>query len=145
MSTYGKIEILERCHTVDKHRIRPFSHAAHIHCRDYSHAIQRRIVDFGADGSFEAAANKMQEHYGITVPESSVRAITLKHASCMQNDAISALQNRQDCLGEATQFIGEIDGSMIPVVLFDEDAEGDKRKTHRAECRGNALFKNIAF
>ncbi len=52
----------------------------------------------------------------------------------MQNDSISASQNRQDCLGEAAQFIGEMDGSMIPVVLFDEEAEGDKRKARKTRC-----------
>jgi hypothetical protein len=75
----------------------------------------------------------MQEHYGITVPESSIRAITLEHASCMKNQSASALQNRQDCLGEARQFVGEMDGSMIPIVLFDEEAEGDKRKTRKTD------------
>lgn len=75
----------------------------------------------------------MQEHYGITVPESSIRAITLEHARCMQKDSTNALQNRQDCLGEAHQFVGEMDGSMIPIVRFDEEAEGDKRKTRKTD------------
>ena len=83
--------------------------------------------------SFRAAAKKMQEHYGIDVPESSIRAITLGHASCMQEESINSLENCLGSTGEAARFVGEMDGSMIPVVLIDEDAEGDKRKTRKTE------------
>ena len=75
----------------------------------------------------------MQEHYGIDVPESSIRAITLGHASCMQEESITSLETCQGSTGEAVRFVGEMDGSMIPVVLIDENAEGDKRKTRKIE------------
>lgn len=75
----------------------------------------------------------MQEHYGIDVPESSIRAITLGHAGCMQKESVTSLETCQVSTGQANQFVGEMDGSMIPVVLIDEDAKGDKRKTRKTE------------
>ena len=36
-----------------------------------------------SDSSFETASQKMEEHYGFTVPVSSVQAITLSHARRM--------------------------------------------------------------
>ena len=133
MTTYGKVSLCERCLTVAGHRVRPFSENAHIHCRDYSQPLQRRLVDFASDCSFETASQKMEEHYGVVVPESSVRAITLGHARCMSEQSKASLQNRQECVGDGKQLIGEMDGSMIPVVLFDEEAEGDKRKTRKVD------------
>ena len=73
----------------------------------------------------------MQEHYGIDVPESSIRAITLGHASCMQEESITSLETCRGSTGGAVRLVGEMDGSMIPVVLIDENAEGDKRKTRK--------------
>ena len=81
-----KVCLSERCLTVAGHRVRPFSENAHIHCRDYSQPLQRRLVDFASDSSFETASQKMKEHYGF-----------------------------------------------IPVVLFDEETEGDKRKTRKVD------------
>ena len=133
MTTYGKVNLCERCLTVAGHRVRPFSENAHIHCRDYSQPLQRCLVDFASDSSFETASQKMEEHYGVAVPESSVRGIILGHARCMSEQSKVSLQNRQECVGEGKQLIGEMDGSMIPVVLFDEKAEGDKRKTRKVD------------
>ena len=133
MTTYGKVSFCERCLTVAGHRVRPFSENAHVHCRDYSQPLQRRLVDFASDSSFETASQKMAEHYGVAVPESSVRAITLGHARCMSEQSRASLQNRQECVGEGKQLIGEMDGSMIPVVRFDEEADGDKRKTRKVD------------
>ena len=133
MTTYGKVNVCERCLTVAGHRVRPFSENANIHCRDYSKPLQRRLVDFASDSSFETAARKMEEHYGITVPESSIRAITLSHAHCIRAQSQASVQNRQECVGEGKQLIGEMDGSMIPIVVVDEKTEGDKRKTRKIE------------
>ncbi len=75
----------------------------------------------------------MKEHYHVDIPESSKRAVTLGHAHCMKEQGIESLQNRQECIGEGEQLVGEMDGSMIPIVLVDENAEGDKRKTRKLE------------
>lgn len=63
----------------------------------------------------------------------------------MKNESISALQNRQNCLGDAAQFVGEMDGNTIPVVLFDEEAEGDKRKTRKTEWQEAKVMERPGF
>lgn len=78
----GTIQVIEQIFICVKNGkvIRPFSSSAQIHCRGYSLPLQRAITDFGADVSFGRIPEKLQEHYGITIPISSVQAIT--HASC---------------------------------------------------------------
>ncbi|MBO1347833.1 MAG: hypothetical protein EBE86_010750 [Hormoscilla sp. GUM202] len=63
---------------------RPFSSSAQIHCRGYSLPLQRAITDFGADVPFGKIPEKLQEHYGITVPISSAQTITQKHAHAVK-------------------------------------------------------------
>jgi len=41
------------------------------------------MTDFGADESFEKAVGKLKEHYGVDVPVSAVREVTLQHAAQM--------------------------------------------------------------
>ena len=48
---------------VANERLRPFSASAQIKCRSYSYYLQRAIVDFGADVSFQEAQKKLLEHY----------------------------------------------------------------------------------
>lgn len=113
---------------------RPFSLAAGVKTRGYSTPLQRCLTDFGADESFEVAAAKVQEHYGITVPKGAVQRITEEHADRMR---------RQECLlnefpdgpGAAT-IIVEADGSMIPLVDIveatdDQPADGRRRRQLR--------------
>lgn len=91
--------------------------------RSYSQPLQRALTDFGADVSFEQAAEKMKEHYGIEVPVSSIRKITEKHAS-----QIAQLKPKKS-VENAQNLISEMDGGMIPIV---ETGEGkDLRKTRK--------------
>lgn len=46
--------------------------------RGYSGPLQRAMTDFGADESFEKAVGKLKEHYGVDVPVSAVREVTLQ-------------------------------------------------------------------
>jgi hypothetical protein len=48
--------------------------------------LQRRIVDFGADESFCRACEKMREHYGVEIAESSIRWIAEGHAENMKEN-----------------------------------------------------------
>ena len=45
--------------------------------------LQRAITDFGADHAFGQVPKKLQEHYGIDMPVSTVRKITEFHAEQM--------------------------------------------------------------
>lgn len=92
--------------------------------RSFSLGLQRVMTDFGADCSFEKAREKVEEHYGIKVATSGVRAVTEKHGMLMQEE--SEIPARKPASG-VSQMIGESDGSMVPIVEF-RSGDGDKRK-----------------
>ncbi len=102
-------------------RLRPFCQSAGLKPRAYSRALQRALTDFGAEESFARAAARVQEHYGIAVGASSVRACTLKHGRSI----LKVAEKMQ--LPSAHALITQIDGSLIPVVASASDAE-DRRK-----------------
>lgn len=105
-------------------RFRPFSQSAGLKPRCYSRALQRALTDFGAEESFAQAAARVQEHYGLKVGASSVRACTLKHGRSILQGA-DQLQ-----LPPAQALVTQIDGSLIPVVQSSGDA-GDRRKNKK--------------
>lgn len=106
-------------------QVRPFLESAAVRPRSCSLPLQRAITDFGADHGFGRVPKKLQEHYGITIAGSTVRKITERHGAQMR-----AQQDQELELGPmpgCPQQIGEIDGSMVPIVTSDP-AAGDKRK-----------------
>ena len=72
--------VRERLFLRPKQQLRPFSSRAGIHCRSCSLLLQRVIVDFGADTAFGRVPGKLQEHYGISAPISTIRKLTEHHA-----------------------------------------------------------------
>ena len=86
--------------------------------------LQRKITDFGADTPFKKVNEKLKEHYGITVPENSPRAITLCHAGHIKKCQESVLGKIEsagvDCI------ISETDGSMVPIVQTVKAVENEK-------------------
>jgi hypothetical protein len=108
-------------------RFRPFSQSAEVTCRGSSLTLQRAVADFGADHSFGRVSDKLREHYGITLPTSTVRNITETHAWNMYD------KNQKDTVVEyptdtgRNYVIAETDGCLVPIVNIDQDAE-DKRK-----------------
>ena len=107
--------------------MRPFVAGAEIRCREYSQPLQRVLTDFGAESSFGKAVERLKEHYGIEVPSGAVREITEQHAEAMlkQQQVLRELSAQ----GGPSQIIGQMDGSMVPVVVVREQASGDRRKT----------------
>lgn len=101
-------------------RFRPFCQSTGLKPRAYSRALQRVLTDFGAEESFARAATRVQEHYGICLAASAVRACTLKHGRSIQE----AAQKVQHPPAEA--IITEMDGSLIPVVKTTRQS-GDRR------------------
>lgn len=84
------------------------------------------MSDFGAEVSFAKAAEKVEEHYGIEVPESAVRSITLEHAEKIKEAEVLETQLPQEGV---EQVIAQTDGCLIPIVKSDETKEvRDKRK-----------------
>lgn len=109
--------------------------SAGVHCRGCSLPLQRVIVDFGADHAFGRVPKKLQEHYGISLPVSTTQKLTEHHANQIfeQEKQSQGIPDKTGCAWQ----IGELDGSMIPIVEIDEDAE-DKRKSknlHWKEAR----------
>lgn len=96
----------------------------------FSYQSIRVITDFGADNSFGQVENKLKEHYGISLPISSIQAITEK-----LGDKIEKIQEFKEEIPEesfANTLIVETDGSMVPIVTTtdaSETSETDRRKT----------------
>ncbi len=110
-----------------KQEFRPFLLTSGITTRCCSLPLQRVITDFGADDSFAKSAQKIKEHYAITIGESTIRKVTLLHAEAMDK------QQKSDNLSVQTAGcpvqIAEIDGCMIPIMTPDSDPDAkDKRK-----------------
>lgn len=113
--------------------MRPFKASAQIRTRCYSIPLQRVITDFGADNAFGQVPCKLQEHYGIEVPVSTIRHITEGHAQNMfeqQEEQEEERENVDLATDNCETVVAEIDGSMVPVVEANE-AVLDKRKEKR--------------
>ena len=64
-------------------RIRPFAQSAQVNHRGCSRPLQRTVADFGADLPFAQVMDKLVEHYGIVLGESTIRHITEGHAQAI--------------------------------------------------------------
>ena len=128
-TTFGDVTINENTFIINNKLVRPFSNSAQISCRGYSQLLQRRITDFGSDVSFGKAVKKINEHYGIIIPESSIRLITQKHG---KNLLELPQENLESANNEGVkQTVVETDGCMIPKVDFvisDDKEKQDLRK-----------------
>jgi len=105
-------------------RWRPFCERAAVVARGCSQRLQRALADFGAEESFERAAARVKEHYGVTVPVRRVRQVTLRHAAAMSTRQPVAPKQAADCV------VTQMDGSMIPVVATALEGT-DRRKGKR--------------
>ena len=93
--------------------------------------LQKVITDFGSDVSFEQVGVKLEEHYGITLPTSSIQKITKCHAEKIAKKFPLGLPLENE--RSKNVIIGESDGTMVPIVRFEEEKVADKRKK-RAVC-----------
>ncbi len=113
---------------------RPFCKEASVVPRGYSKALQRAMSDFGIERSFAKAAEAIHEHYGIVVPESAERCITLKHANRVPE--VTAVRTLPS--DGPDNVIAQTDGSFVPVVYFKEGT-GDKRNRRGKEYKETRL------
>lgn len=106
---------------------RPFSTLAGVTCRCSSLPLQRVMTDFGADHAFGRVPAKLQEHYGIEMPVSTIQRTTEHHAE----EIYAQEAARVIAPGTTTEkiFIGEMDGSMVPVVEAAVDAKDQRQGT----------------
>ena len=113
--------------------VRPFASSAGVSCRCYSRGLPRVMTDFGAADSFAEAVQKVQEHYGVAVPQSALRVSTQHHAQAMREAPQLADQLPE---GGVARVIAEADGCFVPVVeMVDREGEKDKRKLRKVDWR----------
>lgn len=130
-STFGEITVQEQTYYQSKggSLLRPFLLSTGVNQRGYSTPLQRRVTDFGADLPFGKVNEKLQEHYGITLPVSGIRSVTLHHAHNIKQQQDNELGNIEG--SEKECIISETDGSMLPIVKPQSpvgDKKIDKRK-----------------
>ena len=71
--------------------------------------------------------DKLVEHYGIVIAESTIQRITLRHAQAIQRRSKGQPQGLPKAVAAQQTFIIEMDGTMVPTVRNDS-AKGDRRK-----------------
>lgn len=107
-------------------RIRPFAQSAQVSQRGCSLPLQRVVTDFGADLPFAQVMDKVVEHYGIVLGESSIRRITEGHARTIFETSAKPPSWPVQA-GRSAVVVAEMDGGMVPIVEIDP-ASPDKRK-----------------
>lgn len=85
------------------------------------------LTDFGADLPYARAMDKVVEHYGIVIAESTIRRVTLRHARQIHKSSQGAPQGLPNPLGAPQTIVVETDGTMVPTVSC-RATSGDKRK-----------------
>lgn len=103
--------------------------SAKVSQRGCSRPLQRVVTDFGADQAFAQVMDKLVEHYGIVIAESTIRRITEGHAEQIFEAAASARgpQAWPQPRGRSAVLIVEMDGGMVPIVEPDA-TQSDQRK-----------------
>jgi hypothetical protein len=108
--------------------LRPFADRHGLKHRGASLRLERALVDFGAEESFERAAWRVREHYGVKVSVWRVRSAAYKHARACGACSKKAAPEK------AATLITQMDGSMIPTVKTSARAL-DKRTTRQVFWR----------
>lgn len=90
------------------------------------------MTDFGADVPFAQAVDKLVEHYGVLLPESTVVRITEGHAKAMSECAPQA--SRWPKQPGVAAVIAQMDGGMVPTVEPDA-SQADRRRGKQLRWR----------
>jgi len=130
MSKYGRVEVVEQIFRLGRAgtELRPFQVSAGVECRGASLGLQRALVDFGAEASHEKAVRRVKEHYGIEVSTNAVRRWTQHHGAARQQRQEEEREPELPVGLGAALVIGELDGSMVPIV---ELGQGQDRRKER--------------
>ena len=92
--------------------------------RGCSRPLQRVVTDFGADVAFAQVEDKLVEHYGIVLAESTIRRVTELHAQGIF--AATRVDASWPDEGGCGTVVVEMDGGMVPIVEADA-AQKDRR------------------
>lgn len=88
---------------------------------------KRALTDLGADLPYAKVMDKMVEHHGVVIAESTIRRVTLHHAQTIQQRSRGLPQGLPKKVAQRQTFIAQIDGTMVPTVRSDA-TQGDRRK-----------------
>jgi hypothetical protein len=108
-------------------RIRPFAQSAQVSHRCCSRPLQRAVTDFGADLPFAQVMDKLVEHYGVILGESTIRHITEGHAQRIFETARQTSPSWPPQSGSPTVVIVEMDGGMVPIVEPDSTRQDQRQ------------------
>lgn len=114
-------------------RVRAFAQSANVSHRGCSRPLQRAVTDFGADQAFAQVMDKLVEHYGIVLGESTIRRITEGHAQKIFETARMPLAWPTQP-GSSAVVIVEMDGGMVPIVEPDV-SKPDQRKGKKLQWK----------
>jgi hypothetical protein len=90
------------------------------------------VTDFGADVAFAQVMDKLVEHYGILIAESTIRRVTESHAKNIYETGLvdETWPDEPGC----EVVVAEMDGGMVPTVEADA-AQKDRRKGKRLQWK----------
>ena len=124
-TTFGEIAVEEPQYRQGTKRIRPFAQSSKVSHRSCSRPLQRVVTDFGADVAFMQVMDKLIEHYGVVLCESTIRHITEGHAQRIFD--MAKLEESWPTEEGCAVVIAEMDGGMVPIVEPNA-TQTDKRK-----------------
>lgn len=114
-TTFGDLSVDEPQYRRSKQRVRPFCESAGVRPRACSRPLQRAVTDFGADLPFLQVMDKLVEHYGILLGESTIRRITEGHARRIFEGAQAVGAGAwPQAHGHSAVVVAEMDGGMSP-------------------------------
>ena len=120
--------MIERQYRQGTRRLRPFASSARVHHLGCSKPLQRAVTDFAADAPFAQAMDKLVEHYGVLLNDSTIRRITEGHAQRIF--ANTQLPDAWPTHEGAALVIVEMDGGMVPLVEPDENCADRRKNKH---------------
>ena len=124
--------------------IRLLAPAIGVKFKQCSLPLQRIVSDFGFERSFQQSVDRIDEHYGFTLPLSAVADVTRKHAAIMATQESLSAENANALPQEgAEEVISEADGSFVRIVSTTE-IEGDSRKSREVNYKEVRLFASTA-
>ena len=94
--------------------------------------LQRAVTDLGADMPYAKVMDKLVEHYGLVLGESTIRKVTLTHAHAIHQRSGGFAQGLPEPVAAtAVTFVAEIDGTMVPTVRSGQGdgVSADRRKS----------------
>lgn len=93
--------------------LRPVNDALGVRGGGKTPRLQRVVADFGLDNSFEVAANKLKEHYGLELHRTSIRRTTLKQGEAAEWNARSRPHAPDWGREPGPPLLVEMDGSCV--------------------------------